>query len=405
MAHLLMWLALPLLLIPWLAGAHRTGASAGQLVMAGLGLAALHQGAGTLDPRDLRTIAGQSPHDAWFVAITAGVLIAGACLLPDIRNWRKGLPAVPLLVALLIASLPHIMPLAIGLVVGAIPTVLATLTAGAGSALAPSRLPDDAEMARGNGIVSLALAGVTIVMAAIAPAVLCMLGLGTLVWREWFRDERSGASRPLPVLQLTTTVLLIGWTWFTLTIAGSPLLSIRAVADEAPISPAAAQGLGLLAIGWAIGIAGPWPLDRLVRVGLQLPAVAIVFYLAGVTVVPDGITHWQPVVSTVLVASALSAVAVNRWDGAAAAMMLLAATRGGAIAVLGAVVMALAPSVRRVRLPARVRGALAGVAVALVLIVLLRDQVLLSVILAVGVASLASRTDHLVARRSRPGHL
>ncbi len=405
MSSLLLWLALPLLLTPWFAGEDRIGAATGRLVMAGLGLAALHQGAGTLDPGELRTIADQSLHDAWFVGITTGALIAGACLPPDIRNWRKGLPALPLLIALLVAGLPHLAPLAIGLCIGGIPTLLGRVTARTASSTSASPVTGDAEPAAGNGLASLALASVTVAAALVGPAVLCMLALGALVWHEWSRRPNV-ASRPrVPVLPVTATLLLIGWTWLALTIAGSPLLSLCAIANDAPISPAAAQGLALLAIGWAIGIAAPWPLDGLTRATVQLPVVAIVLHLAGVPVAADGIAHWQPVVSTGLVVGALAAGASDRWDGAAAATMLLAATRGGAIAFIGAVVMAMAPSIRRLHLPAKLRGALAGVAVALVIVVLLRDQVLLSVILAVGVASLAIRADHVVARVSGRGHL
>jgi hypothetical protein len=405
MSNLLLWLALPLLAIPALARRSRIGAAVGQLIMAGFGLAALHQGAGTLDPGDLSAIARQSPHDAWFVGITAGVLITGACLLPDVRNWRKALLALPLLIGLLVSALPHLFPLAVGLVVGTFPMLLGMLSAGKRSPAGPPAMPGAAEPPAVNDAVALALGGATVLAALLGPAVLAMFGLGALVWREWFRHRSAGLVPRVPVLQFVATLLLLGWTWLVLTIAGSPLPSLLAVAEDAPVSPAAAQGLALVAIGWAVAIAAPWPLDRLTRTSVQLPVVAIVIHFAGVGVVPDGLAHWQPIASSVLVASALVGGAFGRWDGAAAAMVLLAATRGGVIALVGAVGMALAPVVCRTRVPARISCTFAGGVIALVLVGLLRDQVLLSVIVAMGAASLANRTDHLVARGSRHVHL
>ena len=251
MSCLLLWLALPLLLVPWLAGAHRIGASAGQLVMAGIGLAALHQGAGTLDPRDLHTIADQSSHDAWFVAITAGALIAGACFLPDIRNWRKGLAALPLLVGLLLAGLPHFIPLAVGLVIGAVPTLLGSLIGGAGPSFAPQPAKPESEVPIGSDVPSLALGGLTLVTAVVGPALLGMSGLAALSWREWQRCQIGRLPRRVPVLPVIAAALIAAWTWLALTISGSPLVSLRWIAEAAPVSPAAGQGLALLAIGWA----------------------------------------------------------------------------------------------------------------------------------------------------------
>src|SRR4051812_37133462 len=92
MSNLMAWLALPLFLAPVLFRRDRFGASAGQSIVAGLCLAALHQGAGTLDPGELRTIVAQSAHDAWFVGITAGALLSGAWLLPRWRNLRDAVP-------------------------------------------------------------------------------------------------------------------------------------------------------------------------------------------------------------------------------------------------------------------------------------------------------------------------
>jgi hypothetical protein len=397
MSNLLLWLALPMLITPWLARAGRIGGTTSQLVMAGLGLAALHQGAGTLDPRDLQTIAAQSLRDAWFVGITVGAMLTGGCLFPDIRNWRKIIPAIPLLIALLGVAIPHLAPLALGLIVGVVPMALGRVAPGVGTTPARIVAPRVAPGER----VSLAVALATIIAALWGPASLALLGLAVLAWREWLRHR----TQRVPALEVAATLLLTGWTWLAVTIAGSPLPSLRSIGMDAPISPAAAEGLALLAIGWGLAIAAPWPIDRLARVTVQLVPAAVVLHLAGMHVTPEGIAHWQPVLSSMLVVAALGAVASNRWDGAAAAMMMLGATRAGVLPVVGAAMMAFAPAIRRIDLPARLRSTMAAFATALIMVGLLEDQVLLSVILALGIAALANRADHMVARVLDPIHL
>jgi hypothetical protein len=59
--------------------------------------------------------------------------------------------------------------------------------------------------------------------------------------------------------------------------------------------------------------------------------------------------------------------------------------------------VALAPAGRRLATSDRLRSGAAGVGVALLVATLLRDQVLLAVILALGLAVLANRHDHVVA--------
>ncbi len=248
--------------------------------------------------------------------------------------------------------------------------------------------------------LSLAIAVVTIAAALWGPAALAMLGLAVLIWYEWCRPTRR-----LPVLEVAATLLLIGWTWLAVTIAASPFPSFRSLRADAPISPAAAQGLALFAIGWGLAIAAPWPFDRLARVTVQLVPVAVVLHVAGIQVTPEGMAHWQPVLSSVLVVATLAAVASDRWDAAAAAMMILGATRGGALPVAGAAMMAFAPVIRQSDIAASLRSAIAALATALVLVGLMEDQVLLAVIAALGIVTLANRADHRVARVLEPIHL
>ena len=104
--------------------------------------------------------------------------------------------------------------------------------------------------------------------------------------------------------------------------------------------------LALLAIGWAIAIAAPWPLDRFADVSVQLPVLGVVFYLA-MHATPDGMAHWQPLLSVIMVPAAIVAVVKGRWDAAAAALVLLGVTRPGPVTLGATVLLAVAPAARR----------------------------------------------------------
>lgn len=403
-SYLLFWLALPLLLTPFLVRREGVGAAAGELMLAGLGLAAFWQGAGSLDPVDLRMIASQSPRDAWFVAITAGAVLSGACLALDGRSWRARLPALPLILGLLAAALEHPGTLAVGLVIGFLPSA---------GAVAVARLPraglkragSDRDVGEPIGALSLGIAGVTLIAALRGPAIVATIGLGALSWCEWFRNRSGVTLRRIPLLPVAASVLLAAWIWLLLTIAGSPLASLQAMITAAPISPAAEVGLALLALGWTTAIAAPWPLDRMTVVTVLLPVVAVVARLGTVDLVPDGITHWQPAVSAVLAAAAVIGTARRRWDGAAASLALLGATRGGGIALASALMLAAVPLLRRTDAGPRFRATYAGLAVALLVIPLLRDQVLLSVLLVFALAAMAAGRAGIVAPAPALPHL
>ena len=278
MSNLLLWLVLPLLFAPFLARRERIGAASGQLIIAGFGLAAFHQGAATLDAAELRTIAAQSPHDAWFVGITAGAMLTGACLLPNIRTWRVLVLGAPLATALAWLSMASPLPVLIGGAIGAMP-----------SALGPLIGPTPTPTATGA-------------------------------------DARRRSSLPLALL---------------------------------------------------------------------LPLMAALVHLATVDALPDVTVHWQPLLSTAGVFAALVAATRRRWDGTAIALLLLAATRPGVLPLVAGVLFGLCPLTRRYLASGRLRLAGAGVLLMLLLTVLLRDQVLLSVILSFGLATLANRRDRV----------
>jgi hypothetical protein len=394
MSTLLLWLAIPLVVLPVVELPGRLGAAAARLVMAGLGLGALAQGVGSLDPRDLRVVASQSPHGAWFVGLTIGVLITGTCIAADVRSWRTTALGGPLLVGLVVAiARDAIIAVLAGCVIGLVPMALARTL--------PRRvMPQPALRENVRALVprpaSLVLGIVTVVSACFGPLAVAMAALGVLGWHEWALPGVPSARRRLPILPVLATLLLAAWLWLALAIGDSPFISFVRFAADAPVSEAAAVLLALLAIGWAIAIAQPWPLDRVADVTVQLPVLGVVFYLA-MHATPDGMAHWQPLLSVIMVPAAVVAVAGARWDAAAAALVLLGVTRPGPVALGAAALLAVGPAVRRMTGSARLASGVAGVAVAGVIATMLRDQVLLAVVLALGVAVAAMRHDRVVA--------
>ncbi len=121
----------------------------------------------------------------------------------------------------------------------------------------------------------------------------------------WWHHGRSRVVLLLPVLLGVTLASLY---WFMATIAGPVGLSLRALSDV-PFSPAAgvlvALPLGLAA--WAC--AGLWPLQGVVPGTLLAPLGAALWLRVGVPAVPEGLSHWQPLLVP------LGAIGV--WYGAA----------------------------------------------------------------------------------------
>lgn len=187
MSDVILGLALPLLFTPVLARRERLGGAVGQLIIAGLGLAAFHQGGGTLDPGELQTIAAQSPYDARFIGITAGVLVSGACLLPDIRYWRRSLLGLPLAVTMGWISMSALGPLVAGVAIGCVPAALGRAFGGATSVGRPGvpfavfqRIGRFGSLAIG---VSVALLLTVLLRDQVLLAVILAFGLATLANR------------------------------------------------------------------------------------------------------------------------------------------------------------------------------------------------------------------------------
>ena len=198
------------------------------------------------------------------------------------------------------------------------------------------------------------------------------------------------------LVPVIATLALIAWNWLALTVAGSPWATAAVLAREAPISAAGQHLLAAMAIVWALALAAPWPLDHFGRATVQLPALAVVLAVA-LRSMPEGLAAWQPIATPVLAAATVVAAFRRRWDAAAGALVVLGATRPGALGVAGALAIALVPiGSRVVRWPA-FWTAVAGVATALVLSATLRDEVLVTVVLGLGVAAAAQYADRVVA--------
>jgi len=394
MSTLLLWLAIPLLALPAVELPDRLGAAAARLVLAGLGLGALAQGAGSLDPGDLRDVAGQSPHGAWFVGLTIGVLITGTCLAAGVRSWRTTALGGPLLVGLFLSIAPGaIVAVLAGAVIGLVPLALSRALPRRVTRQAP--VPERVR-APGPRPASLVLGVLTVASACLGPLAVALAGLCALHWHSWTRSGAIPAPPRVPILPLLATLLLAAWLWLALAIGDGPLISFLRFAADAPVSEAASVLLALLAIGWAIAIVAPWPLDRFDNLSVQLPVLGVVFYLA-IHVTPEGMAHWQPLLSVIMVPAAIVAVAGARWDAAAGALLLLAVTRPGTVTLGAAAVLAVAPAGRRMIDSVRLTSGVAGVAVAGVIATMLRDQVVLAVVLALAVAVAAMRHDRVVA--------
>ncbi|MGH7523057.1 MAG: hypothetical protein ACREK8_02010 [Gemmatimonadales bacterium] len=398
---LLLWLALPLLLLPFLVERERIGAASSQLIITGVGLGALVQGAGTLDPRDLRDVAARSPHAAWFIGITLGLLLGGACLSVGVRSWRAAIAAAPLAVGVALSLASGAVGTAVaGILIGLVPASVGRVLPGASGPAADETRP---AVRASELAVQAILGGLAIAVALAGPAWLAAALLAAVPWSGWWSTRAAHGLRSVPVLAALACLILAAWLWFALTIAGTPFASFARLATDAPVSSAASVWLAILALAWGTALAAPWPLDRLADLRVQLPVTAVVLYLAA-GVAPDGMMHWQPLLSIVMVLVALVATLRRRWDGAVGALMLLGATRTGSTALIAALGVAFIPMLRRIPGTTRFVRALGASSVALLVAIMLRDQVVMGTVLGLGLASIASRRM-IVARVADSQHL
>lgn len=408
----LFWCAIPLLLLPWLSAPERLGMAVSRIVVAGFALGALQVGTGSLGSADLDSWAAREGN-AGFVALTLGVLISGA-LVPTTARARFGgwLPGLPLMLAsapvLIGIGLHGAGALGIGLVLGALPSVAALIRHRCGSCHATSTVERPAS-SRGVGLaVGCTIVAIWAVAAWGGPILVVTFGLAALLLLSGWRVRASRARSPWPVASVIGAGGLAGFAWLAVTIAGQPFVVLRGYGLHAPLSPAAEQWLGTLLAVTMLGTFAPWPWHRWGDARATFP-IAIAFTHAVATMVaPEGVRGWLPLLTIVLVPSAILGLLGRRWDGAAGALAALAALRSGPWATTAAHAVVLWPTLCAIWPSAPVgvlsgewitfRGARLGVTsaavgAALTVAVVLRDEVVLGTILAAGLALTAPLVD------------
>lgn len=402
--YLLLWLAFPLVAIAAIAPPARRGFAAARLVALGFGVAALHQGVGTINLADLRQYAAAGSGPALFVSLTVG-LIAGGILPRPIRDGASWMAGLPLLAGLcyVVLGAPHVGGLLLGTVLGTVPAALAVALSGP--------LPQRANTDRPLPMVTwvLPVAAVVAILTN-SPMILVALLVIASEWAAWLRLPRE-RSRPWPVLPLGVSTLLIGATWLAVTVAGDPLIGMLRFAEIAPVSGAAERLVGLLLSGALVLLVAPWPLHRLVRVEAALPVTMALGYAAVTTMVPEGMSAWSPLVTGGLVLSLLSAGMLGMAMPMVATLACLGTLHSSVLSLAGAAVLLLwvmySGSSATSRSPAGSGAILEGrrweavglsVGATLVMVGVLRDEVVLGTLLAAGVAFImAWRPPWLIA--------
>ncbi|MDX2207427.1 MAG: hypothetical protein SFU57_07270 [Gemmatimonadales bacterium] len=405
----LIWAAIPLLLLPWRSAPERLGIAASRLVVTGFGLGALQVATGSLGLAELASWAAREGN-AGFMALTIGVLVSGA-LVPTLplSRWSDWLPGLPLLVAtgLLLASVGLHRGLAVGIAIGTLPTLAAVFRRRVGGLpLAP-----DAQPAAPNSpgpVVLVALVAIWIIALRGGPIVVVTIGLGAAMLLLGWRSRGQEGRATWPVAAVIGAVALVLFAWLAITIAGQPFVALRGYSAEAPLSPAAEQWLAMLLAVSILGTFAPWPLHRLADARATFPLAIAFSHAAATMVVPMGIRGWLPLLTIVLVPSAVFGVVRRQWAGAAGALAALAAFRATQLAPFAALAVvcwptlaALAPTVCTDRSAGgwvtfprvRIGVTLAAVGAALTVAVVLHDEVLLGTILAAGLALAAPLAD------------
>ncbi len=410
MTLVLLWLAVPLALSLLVIPSARAGSGVSRVIVAGFVLAALWQGVGTLDPADLRALGRASAEDAWFIAFAAGLGVAGAFLttLPVLSASAMAL-ALPLAIGLAASLTPAGWRGALaGLAVGSLPALAARVAAHAKRRIG---LDPEPVLAPPEAIAALLATAAIAWRGPVGVSAGAAIGLAWYTWQ--FRGHGARWSR-LPLVPGLVTLLAVAWAWLSITIAGDPIVPVRAFAATAPVSQAAEVLLALVALSIAVLMAAPWPLHRFPRSGVLLPAAVLVAASAR-EMAPTGVEHWLPLVTAIGVVSGVAAMALRRPVLAAASLVVLgsalpgAATFAASMALaLGAAAVAIhgshlrgATDARRLRVRLVVMGA--AVAATIVLQGVLADEVTWAVLFALSAAGLALRFDAPAPDEPAPG--
>lgn len=399
-ASLLVWLLLLPLLAVALVPAPVRGPAVARVLVLAFAVGTFLIGVGDTSLPALTAFARDSPEGALFVSLSAGLLLGGALPWPP-REWRHWLPAMPLVLAGVVAAWPafRVGPWLLGGVLGAVPALLGSaLPAAAQPATvvaAPERTPIAGWIAV---LVTVALAALDPMAAALLPPVIVVA---------------AGAARPswLPrgrvqlVLPVVATVAGVALGWLALTVAGDALAALSSFFVTAPVSTAAERWLALFAVITVAAMLAPWPLSRFGPGLVLAPAAAVLAFRLALSVAPSALGDWQPLLGLVLVPSAVMAALRGRWPTSLATVAVLAALRPGPLAVVAAAaamlaalaLVAVAPG-RNLLDPGRVTFAgtwwhavLATVGAVIGVMSVLQHEVVLATLLTAGLACAAAR--------------
>jgi hypothetical protein len=279
--------------------------------------------------------------------------------------------------------------------------VTTCLVALAASRLPPARAERAPVLPRRGAAAAVMLVGALAAVAAphlhavMGGAVACAVAAETAAVRP--------GKRRLPWLLVVVLALVPVW-WFIAKVAGPAGLSLAELADG-PLSPAAqALLVPLLALG-ALALAGVPPLHCLSPYGTLLaPVGAAILVRLGDGAMPDGVTHWRPVLASIAALGVWWAALRGRRPQLLGAAALLGAASGGEPGAVGAfglfVMSAGTPWVGRQmettplrRVLDRIAWAAAGAFGALALDAALRAEVTLATLTFVGVVVLLWRAE------------
>lgn len=330
MHALLPWLTLPLVVAVALVPDRGRGTAVARVILVGFALATLVAGGGTLRTDMLVTWADASASRGQFISISLGVLLGGLAPWPP-RDWRRWVAGVPLAAYAIVALGSVVRPwqVILGAILGAVPIVL-----------------------------------------------------GRLVPRRTTR-ELATPTPHRPVLAAAAVVSLL-------------------VAVALVLFTDASIGASMLLLASVVAFVAPWPLHRY-GLGVAGAALAtLIAWLAANQWTAVDVPALLPVLMMVLVPSGILAAWRGWWANALGTTAVLAALHPGlAAAGAGAVALAAASAVQRgtplrvahrIRFPvAPVPAVLTAVAVALTVPLVLRNEVVLTALLAVGWAMAATR--------------
>ncbi len=393
-----LWLlALPTLAALLLEPPDRLGAAATRVIMVAFALGALELGAGGADPGAVARYAATGPDQALFVSLTLGMMVGAVAPLP-LRRWRVWIGGMPLLLAVMLPTLSalRLLPLLLGLVLGAVPLLL-------GGALprlaeAPTRL--------GTRAISWPLLAMAAGLALVPPLSVALLAPLATVVIGARAVARGDVPRHALLLPAIAALAAIALAVVAIRSSGDLLVRPAAIPLAVDLLAGTAPLAGALAMLMVLGLLAPWPCTGWGLGVSLLPAAIILAHRMVWTLVPVGMAGWAPLAALMLVPSAVIAAWRGRWPVALGTLAFLAVAGAGPVAQTGvalAVFTAVAVAWERQRAVAapddgvtfplqRWIAACLALAVAGVMVAILRDEVVLGTVIAAGAAAAASRS-------------